>query len=182
MLKLMLFLAVSCISILAAPLRADVLGDLAAECMAAVQAQDEAAFVTRSDAIMKRKDIFNTASRELAEQCLTLGFNEPWEYDFPSGEFLASATVEARLKAVDDAEFRKMQDEAKSKADAERMEIEREANADRVASMAYAACSILFDRDMVVAMTNAVCVDSFLANGLPAMVPLPTIPTLSPLP
>lgn len=165
--RLKLFLAICYISMSAAPVRSDVLGDLAADCMQAVQTQDEAAFDRLSSAIMKRKDIFNTPSRELAEECLSLGFKEPWEYNYPAGQFMSSASSEARLKAAADARSQKAQDAARRVAEEARQEAERKANAARVATLVYVSCSTLLARDEVAAMTNALCVDSFLANGLP---------------
>ncbi|MFP5479895.1 MAG: hypothetical protein ACLGIE_09435 [Alphaproteobacteria bacterium] len=43
----------------------------------------------------------------------------------------------------------------------------RTANAERVATLVYLSCTDLLARDQVAAMTNQVCVDSFLTNGLP---------------
>jgi hypothetical protein len=55
---------------------------------------------------------------------------------------------------------------ADAEAAAEQAAHLREANAERLATMVYLSCSQLLIRDQVAAMTNAVCVDSFLQNGL----------------
>lgn len=143
------------------------LGDLADTCMAAIEANDGAAFQTAAEALMHRKDVFDTDALRKAEKCLSLGFGEPWEYWFPADEFQSRAAIDARIAATADAKNRKVQEEADAKANAERLAAERQANAERVANMVYVACSITLKRDQVAAMTNSVCVESFLANGLP---------------
>lgn len=139
---------------------ADVLSDLADECQAALSKGDSAAFHQVAEAIKLRQDVFNTDARERAEACLSEGYGEPWEYWFGSSSFEPTAAIEARIKAHSDAKAAARQAEAKAVAD------EAE-NAERVATLVYLSCSNLFAQDQVAAMTNQLCVDTFLANGLP---------------
>jgi hypothetical protein len=148
--------------------RADVLSDLADQCQSALAAGDQAGFEAAAAAIQARDDIFNAEARKRAEACLSQGYGEPWEYWFPSDSFEPSARIEARIKATSDAKLAKERAATKAAADAADAEAARAANAERVAAMVYLSCSALLARDQEVAMTNSVCVESFLANGLPA--------------
>lgn len=157
---------------------ADELSDLSDQCIAAVEAGDAAAFEAAADAIRKRKDVFNTEARKRAESCLSTGLGEPWEYYFPESAWWPVSEIRAREKARADAEVAErsaaieaeaaaMRAEAAAMAAAAAEEAERRANAARVATLVYAACEILLARDQVAAMTNQLCVESFLTNGLP---------------
>lgn len=150
------------------PASASILGDLADECMVAVEANDDVAFKAAADAIRKRSDVFDTKALLRAEECLSRGYGEPWEYWLPASAFMTSAEVQNRLAGVAADKAAKALSEALAKVAAERVEAERIANAARVAEMVYASCSTLLGQDQVAAMTNPTCVDSFLANGLPA--------------
>lgn len=148
--------------------RADVLLDLADQCQSALAAGDQAGFETAADAIKARDDIFNAEARKRAEDCLSQGYGEPWEYWFSSDSFEPSARIASRIKATSDAKLAEERAATKAAADAANAEAARAANAERVATMVYFSCSTLLARDQVAAMTSSVCVDSFLANGLPS--------------
>lgn len=146
---------------------ADVLSDLADQCQAALSKGDTAAFQKAAEAIKRRKDVFNTDARERAEDCLSKGYGEPWEYWFPSSSFEPTAAIEARMKSVEEAKAAERAAEAQAVIDAAKAEVARNANATRVAQLVYASCSTLLQDDQVAAMTNQICVESFLTNGLP---------------
>lgn len=147
--------------------QASVLGDLADQCMAAIEAGDMAAFEMAADAIRERDDVFDAEARLKAEDCLSLGYGERWEYWAPADEWQATSAIQARMKTTADAKSREERAAIDAQVEAERLEAERQANSARVAAMVYASCTTLLARDQVAAMTSSVCVDSFLANGLP---------------
>ncbi len=146
--------------ICATPATASVLGDLADECMAAIEAGDDAAFSAAADAIRSRDDVFDTSARKRAEACLSQGFGEPWEYWYPSEDWEPSSAIQARMTSTAEAK-------AKTAAEAAEAEAARISNAAQVAELVYRSCGTLLARDEVAAMTNALCVESFLTNGLP---------------
>lgn len=152
-----------------APARADALSDLADRCEAALAAGDDAGFRAAADAIRQRKDVFNVEARKRAEACLSTGYGESWEYWFPSESFEPRAAIDARIAATAAARQAEQDAEAAAEATAAQAEADRQANAARVAALVYVACSELLDRDEVAALTNPVCVDSFLASGLPPL-------------
>lgn len=147
---------------------AETLGELADRCMMAVTANDEMAFQDAAEALKQRQDVFDTAARVKAEQCLSSGYGEPWEYWFPSDSFEPSAAIAARIKATADAKAADRQAKADAEAAAAQKEADRKSNAERVAALVYGSCATLLARDEVEAMTNQICVESFLANGLPS--------------
>lgn len=157
-------------TLLATPARPDALADLAAACTAALQAGDGTGFEAAAEAIKLRRDIFDTATRRAAEACLSRGYGEPWKYDFVSGRWLPSKVAEDRVAAAEAARVARQRAAAHSAAEAAAAEAARAQNARQVAALVYLSCSTLLSRDQLAAMTSAVCVDSFLANGLP---PLP---------
>lgn len=157
---------------LPAPATADVLSDLADQCSAALLAGDDASFQAAADAIRDQKNVFNTVAIKQAEKCLSEGFGEPWEYWFPDSEFVSSAEVFSRVAAQDEAKQQKREAAVAAWAAAELNEANRKANAARVAQLVYRSCGTLLADDEVAAMTNEICVESFLTNGLPA----PTTP------
>lgn len=137
------------------------LTELAERCEAALRADDQAAFQEVFSKLQTRKDVFVVEVRQRVEACLSAKFGEPWEYSFPDSQWLPVADAQSRLKAREDAR------QAASQAVADEAAA-RTANAERVATLVYLSCTDLLARDRVAAMTNPVCVDSFLANGLPA--------------
>lgn len=141
--------------------------DLADQCDAAVASGDRTAFTAVASKVVQLRNVFDTDARTRLEDCLTDGYGEPWEYDWPAGAFMSSAAVEAKLR---EAEVQKGR-EARAAAAAAQAEADLQAakvrNANRIAALVYSSCSTLFDRDQVAAMTNQLCVDSFLSNGLP---------------
>lgn len=139
---------------------ASALEALADRCDAALEADDRAAFDAVVEAVRPRKDVFDIEVRKRVEACLSRGLGEPWEYSFPESAWLPVAEAQARQKARGDA----ARAEALSAADAEARRME---NIKRVATMIYQSCSALLSRDQVAAMTNQLCVDTFLENGLP---------------
>jgi hypothetical protein len=149
------------------PAHAERLADLASQCQDAVQAGNAAAFEAIASEIVKYQNVFDTALNKAVVDCLSQGSGEPWEYDWPSGEFKSSADVVAGLRAADAAEAAKARKAAEARRLAADLAVAREENAARVATLVYAACSTLLDRDQVAAMTNPVCIESFLASGLP---------------
>jgi hypothetical protein len=155
------------LSVLPCIASADVLSDLADQCMSAVEAGDDAAFSETAEAIKKRKDVFNTEAREKAEECLGLGYGEPWMYHFPTSRFMSVAQYDASFKIAEEAKRRTAESEEQAAAKAAEQKAAKAENAERVATMVYVACTTLLARDQVAAMTNQLCVESFLANGLP---------------
>jgi hypothetical protein len=149
-------------------LLAETMATLAADCMLAVEAGDDDAFTTKAAAMQQRKDTFDTMAMAMAEQCLSQGYGEPWIYYSPAGAFMSVADREARLQAGADARQRAAKAEATRLEDAAFSEAARKANSERVSAMVYTSCAILLSRDQIGAMTNAICVESFLTNGLPA--------------
>lgn len=147
---------------------ADALSDLADKCIAALAAGDQPGFEAASNAIRQRDDVFNTEARERAEACLSQGYGETWEYWYPTSSFEPRATIEARINAAADAKLEEERAAAQAEGDAAKAEANRAENAKRVAALVYVSCFTLFTRDKVAAMTNPVCVDSFLQTGLPA--------------
>lgn len=143
------------------------LEDIAERCESALSSGDRAAFEAVVDAIRPRKDVFDIDARKRVEACLSQGFGEPWEYSFPDRAWLSVAEAQGRLADREAAEDAAAQKEAESAAEAARQERMREENAQRVAELVYTSCVVLLDRDEIAAMTNQVCVESFLANGLP---------------
>lgn len=156
----MLFCAIGLLPMSGQMATSDVLSDLADQCLAAVAAGDTSAFQEVAEAIKLRQDVFNTDARERAEACLSEGYGEPWEYWFGSSSFEPTAAIEARIEAHNDAKAAARQAEAKAVAD------EAE-NTEKIATLVYLSCSNLFAQDQIAAMTNQLCVDTFLANGLP---------------
>lgn len=146
----------------------DALSDLADRCLAEVAAGNIPAFEETAEAIKKRKDVFNTDARERAEDCLSQGYGEPWEYWFPSSSFEPTAAIAARIRAVEEAKAAERAAEAQAAIDAAKAEVERSGNAAKVAQLVYASCTTLLRDDEVAAMTNQLCVESFLSNGLPS--------------
>jgi hypothetical protein len=144
--------------------RADVLSGLADICITALEAGDLSGFDHVAQEIRKRKDVSNAEARKRAEECLSRGYGQPWEYWFPGQRWEPSADVQARQRATEATK----QAEADADAAAARTEADRQANAVRVAAVVHASCIDLAREDLRAAMTNSVCVDSFLANGLPA--------------
>lgn len=136
------------------------LNDLAERCEEALQSGDRIAFEEVVTALRPRKDVFATAARKRVEKCLSEGFGEPWAYSFPDSAWLSVSEAEARMTARQEANL--AQERAKDYDEAQ-----RKANVERVWMMVYASCSTLLERDQVAAMTNALCVNSFLENGLP---------------
>ena len=156
----------------AVPAYASELGDLALECIAALDAGDQPGFDAAATAIKARDDVFDTEERAQAEECLTRGYGEPWEYWYASSSFEPSAAIEARIEAASDAKVAKERAVAQAAVDEAKANAAKAENAERVATMVYLSCSTLLARDEVAAMTSSVCVESFLANGLPT-VPAP---------
>lgn len=160
--------------------RAGVFEDLVVACLAAAESGDTKAFEDFSGQLRKRKDAFDTKARDTAEDCLSIGYGEPWVFDFPTDTFMSAAAVDARQKVSEDAKRRTALADAQKRGEDAAKEIDRQLNAERVSSMVYAACLTLFDRDIVEAMTNALCVESFLANGAPELPEIGPLPTLLP--
>lgn len=160
------------------PAFADPIMDLAELCRSAVEAGDDAAFQAAADQLLDLRNIWNTEAIPIASECLTNGYGTAWAYSVPQSRFVSKDQVDAEAKAASDANAAIAQAAAEEKAAAEARaaalvaaEAEREAlrraNAARVAELVHASCATLLDRDQVAAMTNSVCVESFLANGLP---------------
>lgn len=143
------------------------LEDLADQCEAAVSAADQVKFDDVASRIIKRQDVFDTALRERLEDCLTDGHGEPWEYDWPAGAFMSSAAVEAKLREAEVEKGRKARAAAQAAQAEADLQTAKARNAARVAELVYASCSALLVDNQVAAMTNQLCVESFLANGLP---------------
>lgn len=162
-----LFCAITLLPMSCQMASSDVLSDLADQCLAAVAGGNTSAFEQAAEAIKKRKDVFNTDARQRAEDCLSRGYGEPWEYWFPSSSFEPTAAIQARIKAVEETKTAEREAEAQAVIDAAKAEVARTANAARVAELVYGSCKILLRDDEIAAMTNQLCVDSFLANGLP---------------
>lgn len=139
---------------------ASALTDIAEQCEAALASGDLAEMEAVLEAVRPRRDVNEIAPRKRVEVCLSEAFGEPWEYSFPEREWLPVSEAEARLEARRDAKRAEKRSAAKTEAD--RLE-----NIDRVATLVYASCSTLFARDQVAAMTNQLCVETFLDNGLP---------------
>jgi hypothetical protein len=160
---------IAALSVLPCIVSADVLSELADQCMASVEAGDEAAFAEAAEAIKKRKDVFNTEAREKAEKCLGLGYGEPWMYHFPTSRFMSVAQYDVTFKIAEEAKRRTAESDEQAAATAAQQKAAKAENAERVATMVYVACTTLLARDQVTAMTNQLCVESFLANGLPEL-------------
>lgn len=140
---------------------------VADSCEAALASGDRAAFDAAVDAIRPRKDVFDTELRQRVEACLSKGFGEPWAYSFPESEWLPVAEEQRRADQRTAAKAATTAADAEAADRAARAEEERQHNAKRVADLVYISCTIVLKRDQVEAMTNALCVESFLANGLP---------------
>lgn len=140
---------------------AEGLNDIAEKCESALSSGDPAAMEAVLEAVRPRRDVNEVASRKRVEACLSKGFGEPWEYSFPEREWLSVADAQARLQAKRDAKANEERAKAQSEAD-------RAANASRVAELVYSSCTALFRRDQVAAMTNELCVETFLRVGLPS--------------
>lgn len=140
---------------------------VAERCEAALASGDPTDFEAVVDAIRLRKDVFDIDARKRVEACLSEGFGEPWEYSFPESEWLSVAEAKARAADREAAKAAAAQALADADAAAAQAAADRQVNAERVATLVYLSCTDLLARDQVAAMTNPVCVDSFLANGLP---------------
>lgn len=163
---------------LATQAHADPIMDLAEQCRSAVEAGDDAAFQAAAAQLIALRHIWNSQAISIASECLTKGYGTAWAYSVPQSRFVSKDQVDAEAKVASDANAAIAQAAAEEKAAAEARaaalvaaEAEREAlgraNAARVAELVHASCTTLLDRDQVAAMTNSVCVESFLANGLP---------------
>ena len=159
----------------AQPSTAQTFADLAKECVAALEASDTPRFDLAAEAVKRSHGVLNIAARETAAACLSQGYGEPWIYHERSGQFMSEVDYAARYKAADAAlaytskvDDQNRIDEVERLAEQSRKEAARAENADRVAALVYVSCLTLFTRDRVAAMTNAVCVESFLQTGLPA--------------
>lgn len=153
---------------LATQAKGDGFSDLADQCMTAIEAGDTSAFEVAAEAIKKRSDVFNTEARKKAEACLSQGYGEIWVYDFPASRFMTSQKVLEGLAAANAAKLAKAMEEVERELAAADLAHRKAENAERVATLVYGACTTLLARDEVEAMTNQLCVDSFLTNGLPA--------------
>lgn len=165
--SLPILLAACCLYALPGQAIAQSLKDLADQCDMAVSSENKSAFSEISGKLKKRQDVFDTAVRTRIEDCLSIGYGEPWEYDWPSGSFMSSSAVAAKLQAAKDEKARKARAAtAAAKAEAD-LQAAKDRNAARVAQLVYSSCATLLLDDQVAAMTNQLCVESFLANGLP---------------
>jgi len=157
---------------------ADPIMDLAEQCRSAVEAGDDAAFQAAAAQLVELRHVWNTEAILIGSECLTKGFGTTWAYSYPQSRFVSKDQVEAEAKAAADANAASAraaaiaEEQAATRvaadlaAQAER-EAERQANAAQVAELVHASCTTLLERDQVAAMTNSICVESFLSNGLP---------------
>jgi hypothetical protein len=115
---------------------------------------------------------------EPAASCITQVTGEPWSYDKTAGRFrpdsefttdpaaAQQAAYDARVQA--DAENARRQEELNAAAVvAKKIEDERRAHIARVRAGVILACRKLWQSDPDAAFTNAVCVESFLRDGMP---------------
>jgi hypothetical protein len=165
--------------VLCRPASADPIMELAEQCRSAVEAGDDAAFQAAAAQLVELRHVWNTEAILIGSECLTKGFGTAWDYSYPQSRFVSKDQVEAEAKAAADASAASARatDEAERQAaaraaaelaaDIER-EARRKANASRVSDLVYASCATLLERDQVAAMTNSICVESFLTNGLPS--------------
>ena len=122
--------------------------------------------------------MFSTEARALGSRCLSEYHGETWAYSDQEGRFIspseqekenaqlaAIASARADEQAIQEAEA---EDRTAAKVEAAMLALTADvANRERVAKAVYEACLELLDDDHVSALTNALCVDSFLSNGLP---------------
>lgn len=172
------FFALAAWFLTSVPSLADQYLDEAQACRDALAYKDQEAFENSAGTILRWRSVFNTQALLVARDCLSEGFNEPWEYHTPSARFVKSSDLgperaNAAEKARLAAEAAQRQAEAQLLAEAAE-ERERAAQqafyAQRRALVQMAvveACNDLFEDDRVQALTNAVCIDIFLVQGLP---------------
>ncbi len=172
---------VSIILVLTLPtaVAADTFSDTATACLSSLDAGDSEGFEQQSAIILSWRGVFNTDALRRATDCLNRGTGTQWEYHSPTSRFTKSADL-AEEKAATSARQMAAAIEAEKAELARQQQIEDTANALMEATVAaelnrnavhqavHGACVELLKSDDVAALTNAVCVDSFLRNGLPS--------------
>ncbi|MDO9639646.1 MAG: hypothetical protein Q7J44_13990 [Pseudotabrizicola sp.] len=150
---------------------ADTYNDTATNCHKAIEIGDRVAFDGYAASILEWRSVFNTQAILSAASCLTAGFNTEWEYHHPTGRFVESATIlEEKAATAARDEARKAAADFFQKNGRDLIAagtLREEENRRQVRTAVYAACSELLTDDHVAALTNILCVESFLQNGLP---------------
>lgn len=136
-------------------------------CHQALLAGDQASFAAAASEIQAWQYVYATAVVAGATACLSSGLGEPWAYSSVAGRFLPEAEIAdtrarklAAQRAAEDALERKAAEEA-------RLAEWRAENASNVMVAVYDSCRELLAKDRIAALTNSVCVPSFLELGLP---------------
>lgn len=149
------------------PVNAASLGELVDRCEAAAKSGDQVEFGSVEGEVRALRNVFDTARIAALEECLTDGSGETWFYHPPSAKFMTQTEYEVSYRIAEEAKRRTADAEAKARAEARDLAKSKADNASRVAALVYASCNTLFRSDQVAAMTNQLCVESFLTSGLP---------------
>lgn len=128
-------------------------------CMQAVSIGDRRSFLRAAAAIQAWNARPDGPDLSSAANCLTQGFEGPWQYNWSTGRYEA-AGPEAELAAerVREAALQDDLDDAR---------LSRAQEAATVLDMSYRACGELLKTDRVSALTNGHCVALFVDRGLP---------------
>lgn len=137
-----------------------------------------AATVAAAGIVRLEGPFFNTAMETRAESCLNEFAGDGWEYSFQHKKFVSATLVEAEellaetRKAIEKKEnelAREIVDAMDEHSNLSELAAERlrEADVRHVVARTIIACTALFQRDEIAALTNPVCNEAFLASGLP---------------
>ena len=155
--------------------------DIFADCAAAIE-QGDAETIRSLSERMQRFNTIDVRNWKLAEKCVSAALESPYRYIPTSGTFVEEKQYQAEIERQESEKAAKM--EAARKREAERMaQLQAEAelkaklrmraeaienlNRRLIAEDIQSVCKELYSQDLASAMTNAVCVDSFRANGHP---------------
>lgn len=136
-----------------------------ADCIDAMAAGDRAGIEDAAERIERRNDW--VAGIFQAEKCLSSARGEPMRFDHRSAKFLPEAEYEALMQSRRDMVQSAREEQARKDDLEARLRREQEASQQAVALRTVEACSALYGRDWVAAMTSQVCQPIFMETGLP---------------
>lgn len=159
--------------------------ELASECNRLIDSGQIDEARTKAEILTNESPVRSDAVRSSIKLCLDRALEPGWEYSFGSGRFISPTEQAERdaeretfnKKAAASVENRLAAEAAQRKAAAGALATAALLKAQRLAEdetrrlivheAIYSACSQLLDKDRIAALTNSVCVESFLTNGLP---------------
>ncbi|PCH67060.1 MAG: hypothetical protein COC12_12060 [Rhodobacteraceae bacterium] len=144
------------------------------DCQAAIDAGDRDQARGPAEMMLRFNVIYDTKNRKAISECLTFAMEEQYFYDPLSASFMSTSEMENRAETYakreeEQEQERKMQAEiAASAAEFEQHRREQESAKRRAVWLRVSeACGRLYKKRPDETVTNRICLDLFLATGLP---------------